>query len=136
MGSASGGSVERISVLVADDEVELLKVYLDCLSSAGFKVCSAKDGREAVTRFIEIRPEVVILDYRMPNGDGIEAAGEILAMKPSTKIIMLTADETVLDEAERIGIEVFLQKPVSLKKLLASVLTLSEIKPASAIVSR
>jgi two-component system, chemotaxis family, chemotaxis protein CheY len=106
------------------------------LSQAGFGVSTATDGKEAVTRFLETRPEVVVLDCRMVGGDGLEAAAEILAMKPSSKIIMLTADGSVLEEAERIGVELFLEKPVSLKRLLDAVLTLCEIKPTSAIISR
>lgn len=89
-----------------------------------------------MSRFIESRPEVIILDYRMPGGNGLEAAAQILAMKPSAKIIMLTADGTVLEEAERIGIELFLEKPISLKRLLESVRTVVKLKPTSAIVSR
>ena len=97
---------------------------------------TASDGRDAVNKFIETRPEVVILACRMDGGDGLEAAGEILAMKPSYKIIMLTVKGYDIGDAERIGIELFIQKPVSTKKLLAAVNALSGIKPTSRIVSR
>jgi DNA-binding NtrC family response regulator len=125
-----------IKVLVADDDEDLLEIYSKALKDNGFEVILASTGNDAVSRFIESRPEVIILDYRMPQGNGIEAAGQILAMKPSAKIIMLTADGTVLEEAERIGIELFLEKPISLKRLLESVYTLVKLKPTSAVVSR
>ncbi len=106
------------------------------MDESGFEVLTAGTGNEAVSQFIESRPEVTILDYRMPRGDGLKAAEEILAMKPSAKIIMLTADGTVLGEAERIGIELFLLKPISLRDLLVSVYTVVNLKPTSAIVNR
>lgn len=133
---SEGGQQRLIQVLVADDDRDLLKIYCRALLDNGFDVMLATTGNDAVSRFIESRPEVIILDYRMPQGNGLEAAGQILAMKPSAKIIMLTADGTVLEEAERIGIELFLEKPISLKRLLESVYTLVKLKPTSALVSR
>jgi DNA-binding NtrC family response regulator len=130
------GEQRLIQVLVADDDRDLLEIYTRALRDNGFEVLLATTGNDAVSRFIESRPEVIILDYRMPQGNGLEAAGQILAMKPSAKIIMLTADGTVLEEAERIGIELFLEKPISLKRLLESVYTLVKLKPTSAVVSR
>jgi len=134
--NGSEGGQRLIQVLVADDDRDLLEIYSRALRDSGFDVLLATSGNDAVSRFIESRPEVIILDYRMPQGNGIEAAGQILAMKPSAKIIMLTADGTVLEEAERIGIELFLEKPISLKRLLESVYTLVKLKPTSAVVSR
>jgi CheY-like chemotaxis protein len=130
------GPQKRIQVLVADDDQDLLEIYSRALKDNGFDVLLATTGNEAVSRFIESRPAVIILDYRMPQGNGLEAASQILAMKPSAKIIMLTADGTVLEEAERIGIELFLEKPISLKRLLESVYTVEKLKPTSAVVSR
>ena len=133
---ADGENPRAIQVLVADDDEDLLEIYSRALRDNGFEVLLATTGNDAVSRFIEARPEVIILDYRMPQGNGLEAAAQILAMKPSAKIIMLTADGTVLEEAERIGIEIFLEKPISLKRLLESVYTLVKLKPTSAIVGR
>lgn len=130
------GDGKPIQVLVADDDLDLLEIYSRALKEGGFDVLLASSGNDAVSRFIESRPEVIVLDYRMPGGNGLEAAVQILAMKPSSKIIMLTADGAVLDEAERIGIELFLEKPISLKRLLESVYTLVKLKPSSAVVSR
>lgn len=131
-----GENLRAIKVLVADDDEDLLEIYSRALRDNGFEVLLATTGNDAVSRFIEARPEVIILDYRMPQGNGLEAAAQILAMKPSAKIIMLTADGTVLEEAERIGIEIFLEKPISLKRLLESVYTVVKLKPTSAVVSR
>jgi DNA-binding response OmpR family regulator len=129
-------SERRVKILVADDEQDLLDIYSRALKENGFEVYSATCGNEAVAKFIEIRPDLVILDYRMPRGNGLEAASEIIAMKPSAKIIMLTADGTVLEEAERIGVELFLVKPISLQTLTVSVRTLLSLKATSAIINR
>lgn len=127
---------KRMRILVADDEPDLVDIYSRALTENGFEVFLASTGNEAVTKFIESKPEIIILDYRMPRGNGLEAAAEILAMKPSAKIIMLTADGAVLEEAEQIGIELFLEKPVSLRALTTSVRTLLSLKATSAIINR
>jgi DNA-binding NtrC family response regulator len=129
-------TLKRVKVLVADDEKDLLEIYSRALGEYGFEVSIATCGNEAVTKFIEVKPEVIILDYRMAKGNGLEAAAEILSMKPSAKIIMLTADGTVLEEAERIGVELFLEKPISLQALTNAVMTLLSLKATSAIISR
>jgi CheY-like chemotaxis protein len=125
-----------IKILIADDEHDLLDIFRRFLKNQGFDVITAQDGSEALAKFIESRPEVTVLDYRMPRSDGLQAASEILSMKSSAKIIMLTADGAVLEEAEKLGIELFLQKPVRLGELLDSVNTLIRLKSSTAIISR
>jgi YesN/AraC family two-component response regulator len=61
----------------------------------------------------------------MPRANGLEAASEILMISPRAKIIMLTGEYNVLKEAKRIGIQLFLTKPVSIQQLVESVEALS-----------
>ena len=83
----------QIRVVVADDHpVVLLGLRSiiedsDTLALAG----SARDGEEAVDLVASIRPDVVVLDVRMPRCDGLEAARRILAIRPETRIVLLSA---------------------------------------------
>jgi DNA-binding response OmpR family regulator len=125
-----------LKVLVADDDPRLLALCCQVLNKSGFVVHSAVDGNDAVSKFIRERPEIVMLDNEMPGHSGLEAATDILQMRPSTKVIILTADSKVLPEAEALGVDIFLAKPVSVKKLIESVTALANSRPLRQIVAR
>jgi two-component system NarL family response regulator len=109
-------AADAISVLVVDDE-ELfrrgLRTVLD--TEAGFTVAEAADGAEAVARTVELAPDVVLMDVRMPKMGGIEAAAHIRDEAPSTRVIMLTAsdDDDDLYAAVRAGANGYLLKDSS-----------------------
>jgi len=113
-----------ISVLVVDDE-ELfrrgLRTVLD--TEAGFTVAEAADGAEAVARTVELAPDVVLMDVRMPKMGGIEAAAHIRDEAPSTRVIMLTAsdDDDDLYAAVRAGANGYLLKDSSFDTVVGGV---------------
>jgi CheY-like chemotaxis protein len=115
---------DMTKVLVADDEPRLIELYSTTLKRGGFSVAAAMTGVEAIAKFAKEKPDVVVLDYNMPDSDGIEIAAKMLALNPRTIIMMLTADYSVLKEAKMIGIELFLLKPVSMKLFLNSIRSL------------
>ena len=81
-----------ISVLIVDDEPLIRSGIRAILGSDPDMsvVGEASDGREAVSGVLRLRPQVVLLDIRMPNLDGLDAIPEILRARPETKIVMLT----------------------------------------------
>ncbi|GAA1552769.1 MULTISPECIES: response regulator [Brevibacterium] len=81
-----------ISVLIVDDEPLIRSGIRAILGSDPDMsvVGEASDGREAVSGVLRFRPQVVLLDIRMPNLDGLDAIPEILRAWPETKIVMLT----------------------------------------------
>ncbi|CAJ37575.1 predicted response regulator [Methanocella arvoryzae MRE50] len=83
----------------------------------------AYDGEEAVRKFRESspRPQVMIMDYRMPIMDGVEAARTILSLEPDTKIIFVSADTGAREEAMKAGAAAFLEKPAGLKEIIDQV---------------
>ena len=111
-----------VRVLVVDDHstfTELLTGALDRepdLCSVGI-AGSAESGFEQA---LALRPDVVIMDYRLPDGDGISAAARILERAPETRIVLLTGDPTPesLVQAAAAGICAFLPKDGSLAALL------------------
>jgi DNA-binding NarL/FixJ family response regulator len=83
---------DAVRVLVVDDSATTRTMLREALGLAGgFDVVGeASDGPEAVASASELRPDVVLMDLRMPEGDGIQAAREITSRNPSTKIVALT----------------------------------------------
>ena len=79
-------------VLVADDEPELRDALIDMLEALEFEVIGRDaDGAEAIDMAKELRPDVILMDLRMPNIDGIEATRQIKAFLPRTQVVILTA---------------------------------------------
>ena len=90
----------------------------------GYKViASAENGLDAVNMFKNFseKPDVVLMDHRMPLKSGIEAAKEILELDNGTKIIFMSADNTVKEEALSNGAVSFKAKPCSLERLFDNI---------------
>ena len=96
------------------------------LTAFGFKVIGkAKNGEEAIEMFKEFpkKPDVIIIDHRMPVKNGIEATKEILQMDQNARIIFASADRSVKALAESMGLKNFLIKPFDNDKLIESIKT-------------
>lgn len=110
-------------VAIVDDDFELLTTYSVVLEHLGYTTLTANDGDEIVNQVLhgaEAAPDVILMDYRMPKMNGLEAAKEILRNRPGVKIIMSTADDSVKQEAISAGMT-FLQKPFSLGELASAI---------------
>ncbi len=112
-------------ILIAEDETIIRLDLRSLLESAGFEVCAeAKDGLEAVELARSERPDLAVLDVKMPRLDGIEAARKILDERP-IPIVMLTAygqDELVARAVEA-GVFGYLVKPFRESDLLPAIKT-------------
>lgn len=90
----------------------------------GYKViASAENGIDAVNMFKNFseKPDVVLMDHRMPLKSGIEVAKEILELDNGAKIIFMSADSTVKEEALSNGAVSFKDKPFSLERLFNNI---------------
>jgi len=114
-----------VRILVAEDETIIRLDLRRTLEEAGFEVCAeARTGEEAVALAASERPELAILDVKMPELDGIEAARRIMAERP-IPIVMLTAygqDELVARAVEA-GVFGYLVKPFRENDLLPAIET-------------
>ena len=102
-----------MNVLIAEDETIIRLDLRGLLERHGFVVCGeARDGAEAVALARTTKPDVAVLDLRMPKLDGIEAARRIYAERP-IPIVMLTAfsDRSSVDKAIAAGVFTYLVKP-------------------------
>ncbi|MFC4015231.1 response regulator [Nonomuraea purpurea] len=119
-----------ISVLVVDDQVLIRAGLAALLRAAGFTVVGeAADGEEAVRQAAEVKPDVVLMDIRMPGMDGIRATERILstAEPPAPKVLILTTfdlDEYVYN-ALRLGASGFLLKDTLPERLIAAIQTVA-----------
>ena len=110
-------------ILVAEDETIIRLDLKKTLEAAGFHVCGeAQDGEEAVALAASERPDVAILDVKMPKLDGIEAARRILAERP-IPIVMLTAygQDELVSRAVDAGVFGYLVKPFRDSDLLPAI---------------
>jgi two-component system chemotaxis response regulator CheY len=115
-----------VNILIVEDDHSLRLLYEKALSLKGYNVIgSAKDGEEAVKLYKDFKnkPDIILMDHRMPIKNGIEATKEILAnsceIKP--KIIFASADKTIKETALSIGAISFKDKPFTLEKLFNNI---------------
>ena len=116
------------SVAIVDDDATLVQTYELVFRRKQVPVAFvAYDGVSALDKFrnASARPRVVILDYRMPLMGGLKLTEEIKKLEPRTKIVFVSADDTVETDAIKAGADVFLRKPVGIKAILDSIGPLS-----------
>lgn len=121
------------TILIVDDEPEIVKLVRAYLEAAGFRVVAARDGREALWVTRNEKPDLIILDLTMPEMDGLEFTRR-LRQEKNTPIIMLTARVEELDRV--IGLELgaddYVTKPFSPREIVARVrAVLRRVQPES-----
>ena len=106
-------------VLVADDEKDLVMVIKDFLESEGFKVVTASNGEEALNRFFEFKPALVLLDLAMPKLDGISVLEKIKSHTPGANVAIITAyrDAEKIVKAFRLGAVDCIFKPFDIANI-------------------
>jgi DNA-binding NarL/FixJ family response regulator len=112
-------------ILIADDHEIVRKGIRNLLEQrAGWQVCGeAKDGRDAVRRADELKPDLVLLDIGMPNLNGLDAARQIVAGCPMTRVLVLTVhdSEQVVRDVLAVGARGFLLKSDAGRDLVSAV---------------
>jgi two-component system, OmpR family, response regulator len=114
---------DRARLLVIDDELTILELLSESLRFAGFDVVSAANGTEAVRAAARERPDLVLLDVMLPDGDGFEVLRQIRARGPRIPVIFLSARGAVHDRVAglTLGGDDYIAKPFSLDEVLARI---------------
>ena len=119
-----GGKVSSSTVLVCDDAVFMRTMVSDILSQAGFTVVGeAENGKQAVEKYQQLKPDLVTMDIIMPEMGGIEAVKKITQMDPSARILMCSAmgQQALVQEALQAGARDFVVKPFQPSRVLEAV---------------
>ncbi|MCE5284933.1 MAG: response regulator [Pelosinus sp.] len=107
-------------ILIVDDSLVMRKVLGKIVTAQGHIIAGeAQSGREAVSEYKKLQPDVVTMDLAMPDCDGQQAISEILALYPEARVIVVSARQekgTILDALER-GARHFIPKPFSKKRV-------------------
>ncbi len=109
----------QVKTLIAEDSFLVGEMIQGVAEEAGCTVVGrAIDGRQAVEMTAQLRPDVVLMDIKMPELDGIEAS-EIIQIRCPTPVVVLTAYDTpeMLKEASAVGVGAFLVKPPKVREL-------------------
>ncbi len=113
------------TILVADDDEDLLQALDFTLSQNGYNVIQAKDGAETIVRTLELKPDIILLDIMMPDLDGFTACRELKNREDTKRIpiIMLTAKGEVEDikTAFRVGANDYVVKPFLMEQVLEKI---------------
>jgi CheY-like chemotaxis protein len=113
----------KVTILWADDEIELLKPHVLFLEQKGYEVTTVNSGSEAVDQVEENYFDIVFLDENMPGLSGLETLQRIKALDASLPVIMITKseEESIMEEAIGSKISDYLIKPVNPNQILLSI---------------
>lgn len=115
--------MNRIKILVAEDDLNIRMGLVDTLESEDYQVVQAKDGRQALELFAKNSFDLVLLDIMMPEKSGYDVCRDIRAINEDVCIIMLTAKGDEIDKVVglKLGADDYVTKPFGVHELLARI---------------
>jgi DNA-binding NarL/FixJ family response regulator len=141
-GSPTEGAVEQVRLLIVDDHgmfADSLRLVLSAEPDLTV-VGTAATLAQARAMVVSSEPDVVLLDHRLPDGLGVDSIGELKALRPDTKVVVLTAaaEDSMLVTATEAGCAGFILKTSPLEELVAAVRTAAagEIMVSSDLLAR
>ena len=108
-------------VLIVDDEENVRFLYEQELIDEGYQTVLARDGKECLEKVASEKPDVVLLDIRMPKMDGLEAIGKIIELNKDTPIIINSAYSTYKDDFMSWAADAYVVKSYDLDTLKATI---------------
>ena len=130
--------MDKIKVLLAEDELSLAHIVRESLEERNFEVILCANGEQAIEQYIKRKPDILALDVMMPKIDGFEVAKIIREKDSTTPIIFITARSQVKDVVAgfEIGANDYLRKPFSVEELIVRIKALLRHKQASIIKNK
>lgn len=111
-------------ILIVDDAAFMRMMLKDILTKGGYEVAGeAADGVEALSKYNELKPDLVTLDITMPNKDGIQALKDIKAADPNATCVMCSAmgQQSMVIESIQSGAKDFIVKPFQADRVIEAV---------------
>ncbi len=112
------------NILIADDLSFMRMIQKEILTERGYTIAGeASDGLEAVQKYKELHPDLVLLDITMPNMNGLEAMRKIFSIDPKARVIMCSAlgQQNLIVEAIKAGVKDFIVKPFKPERILSAI---------------
>ena len=128
---------DPVTILLVDDEESIQKLLTYPLEREGYRVVQARDGEEALERFVESPVDLVVLDLMLPKLGGLEVCRRMRRLESAVPIIMLTARGDEVDKVVglEIGADDYITKPFSIREFMSRVRALlrrAQLPPAAA----
>mgnify|MGYP001236528617 CR=1 FL=1 len=110
-------------ILIVDDQYGIRVLLQEVLSLDGYETLTAEDGKEALRLFDQYRPDLVILDMKMPGMNGLDILRAIRKRPSDVQVFMMTAygELDMIKEATRLGVKQYFTKPFDIEQLRQSV---------------
>ena len=118
-----------VKIFIVDDDQSLQRLYTLILVDAGFEIiATAFNGKSAIETYhnLKEKPDIVLMDHRMPIKNGLDAMSEILQINNHVKVIFASADISIKQKALKLGACAFLDKPFNMRKLLSIIQKVNE----------
>lgn len=115
--------MEKIKVLLVEDEQTLAMIIKDTLTDQGFDITMGENGIEGLKLFFDVRPDILVADVMMPELDGFEMVNKIRQTDKKTPILFLTARSAIKDVVEgfELGANDYLKKPFNMQELIVRI---------------
>ncbi|MDI6917883.1 MAG: response regulator [Thermoplasmatales archaeon] len=116
------------NILVVDDDAGVQKMFKDVLESYDYRVVQATSGEEALEKYRESKPDIVIMDILMPGMDGVKTTKKLLNQDKNAKIVVVTAvGKPGLEKScIKAGAKAFIKKPFKIDQLLKTIQNISK----------
>ena len=119
------------TILIAEDDTELLDLYAEILQVNMYNVQTATNGEEAVSKYRQICPDLVVMDGNMPKLDGYEAFSQIIEIDKNAKVVIVTGYSEFEPKNKRAlqqGLISVISKPIGIDTLLDLAKKYSDVK--------
>jgi DNA-binding response OmpR family regulator len=123
----------EIKIVILEDDKFSSRFLLHALKELDYKLFAAESIAEFDEIYEENKPQICIIDYNLPDGDGIEVLKKIKSLNNETKVIMMTAitNERMIDDFIKEGADNFINKPINVRNLIAAIKNAAESIGAS-----
>lgn len=120
------------TLVIVDDEPGIVDEVKTFFEEEGHRVYSADTGEDGIRLIQKIKPDLVLLDIKLPDISGLRVLESVKQTSPKTRTIVITGyvDQNLIDEAEKLGRDAFLQKPFSFETLKEEVDRLLDLSQA------
>lgn len=112
-----------VKILIIDDQPGIRQLLSEILKEEGYSIYNAINGMEGISKIEEVKPDVILLDMKMPGMDGIEVLSELKQLNINTKVIMMTAygELDPINEARHLGAYGYISKPFDVLELCQTI---------------